>query len=93
MTQTIVIARGFGGEPKRLVAKAVEDGRVLVGVTEEDAGEEAVDNVVSLPRSNVFSFDAALFDRLTTEWEVMGQTEAETWRALKPFGARALADA
>jgi hypothetical protein len=93
MAQSIVIARGFGGEPKRLLALSAEDGRVLVGVTEENANTESVDNFVSLPKSDVFEFEAQLFERLLEEWEMMGRTDPATWRSLRPWGARARAEA
>lgn len=93
MAQNVVIARGFRGEPKRLIARGAAEGRVLVGIAAESATDEAVDNVVSLPRSDVFEFEAKLFERLSEQWETMGQTDPDTWRALRPWGSRAHASA
>jgi hypothetical protein len=93
MAQDLVIARGFGGEPKRLTVRGAAEGRVLVGIADKNASDESVDNVVSLPRSNVFEFEAQLFKQLTEEWEMMGRTDPDTWRALRPWGSRARADA
>lgn len=88
MAEEIVIARGFQGEPKRLVARGAADGRVLVGIASENADDQSVDNVVALPRSDVFEWEPEVFRRLTIEWNGTGGTDPQTWAALRPWGSR-----
>lgn len=89
MSEPIVIARGFLGEPHRLLVIGAEQGRVTVAnpralkeVHEDDAA------TLCLPFSSVFEFDAEAFDALTEEFRSRGKTDSKSWRALSPWAPR-----
>jgi hypothetical protein len=88
MSQTIVIVRGFEGEPRRLVVLDANSTRALVANPEiMDKITSGESHPVALMRSDVFRFDAAVFERLLSQWMIDGKTEPSLWRELEAWSA------
>lgn len=90
MTQSIVIVRGFKGEPRKLVALDWNDVRVQVGNPNSVSSAESVDNhTLSLPRADVFAFDPDALAALEREFSERGETNRASWGRLKPWASNA----
>jgi len=90
MSHQIVIARGFQGQPRKLVALDWTDARVVVGNPTRISDVESVDNFsLSLPRADVFAFDPDVLAALEEEFRERGETKRASWQGLKHWSANA----
>ena len=74
-----VLVRGFGGEPKKLIAAQVRGRLVEVSSLDKTAK-------ICVPAVDVFDFDADLFDRLCQVHHKGNEAAIrETWKLAKTF--------
>lgn len=81
---TLVIARGYGGQPLKRKALKIGRGYAYLANPENLKSVETGDtSPVGFPIEDVFLFNSRAYATLSAEWSEQSATNPSTWRGLK----------
>ncbi|TPM27178.1 hypothetical protein [Mesorhizobium sp. B2-3-5] len=86
MEKSLIIVRDYRGAPLRRVAWRTESGLILVPSERAcEATESGQLPAIGCPKTDVFAYDADIFDQMEKEWNQNKRVCNDLWTSAMPF--------